>query len=488
VIADLRILEEHKVESQRLLDSARLSRLQRVQIQSDLESQLDAMKYRNGQMRTEETHHHELLANGQRILSSAMVSSANATKNLDEFDERLKVFHSTKKFLAYHQRRQEQIIEYLRQKLMKISMVLSNDENDLASESREATLLQSDEHSLQKSINHVLVSQKRFEDSVLGSQNELYILLQSLTDVKTHETDTSTKLKEAQKLKMETSKRADEAANARRTSTSELMTMQRHKAKANVNLNDKIATEQLVLDNLISIASKSVFVDIDNSFNLSRLRESLQSDLYTITLQEKILLNLRESLTKDRESLKQQLEEAKVTHERLNVLTECVLKETTIEEKREKSFEQVQKQLGEVKVLVNSRHYEIDERKKIQRDAEYDKQVIAVTLQDLAEKKSKLNEKCESLAKENEVKYLSIQKIRKEEEAYISLIGKHESDDSIYIGTLRNEIATLEFRLLEIQKANGSEKQHNHNNAVVSIRNQMSKLILGTYDGSFYFF
>jgi hypothetical protein len=67
---DLRVLEQQQHESQRKLQHAQETKQRRIEYHATLETNLEQVKYQNGQNRAELSHMHNLLSKGQRSLGT----------------------------------------------------------------------------------------------------------------------------------------------------------------------------------------------------------------------------------------------------------------------------------------------------------------------------------------------------------------------------------------------------------------------------------
>jgi hypothetical protein len=489
----LRILEEHKAESHRMLDSARVARLHYIQVQSDLESKLDSVKYRNGQMRTEVKRHHELLGNGQRSLSDAMLSSAKATNDLDDFDQLLKRSHSTNVFVVFHLRRQDRIIGLLQQKLNDICTILVNDGDILVQKMSEETNLTSTENSLRVTINHESVIQSRLHESIASCRNELSALRHTLIDSQKSESDLLLKAEDINKLKIDSLTSTDKATSSRLEQMDTMQAVRAQKVTENTCLHEQLEAARISLKDLVVNQNENLVVErqeqsmqlnVDDDTNLelciSSIRMSLQSIRTTFAYEESSIIELQELLTKQRDILQQKNKQAKDARERLDIQASRVHDETDAESKRETLFEKILIELQEVKDVVNRRHCDIDEHKRKQRETECDKQTLTDNIKYLEENMRNLNENRERLEKENESSHRAAQKVKEEEAARVSLIEEDIERDMTKSCTLQTELNALENNRFELKQKNeksctlGSE-------SIISLREQMATLIEGKH-------
>ena len=84
---DLQVLEEQQRESHKLLQAARETKQRKEGQRATLERQLGDLKYKDGQIRIELKRHREILAAGQRQLSTARSEADKAGIDLRNFDE-----------------------------------------------------------------------------------------------------------------------------------------------------------------------------------------------------------------------------------------------------------------------------------------------------------------------------------------------------------------------------------------------------------------
>lgn len=90
MLADLQVLEQQQRDAQRQLESARLVKEQRSKHQAEEQSQLEHMKYSNGQMRAQVRQSRELLSLATRSLGNRRLDSERNGDKLRAFEAQLK--------------------------------------------------------------------------------------------------------------------------------------------------------------------------------------------------------------------------------------------------------------------------------------------------------------------------------------------------------------------------------------------------------------
>ena len=99
---DLLVLEEQQRESHRNLQAARETKERKEAQRASLEQQLGDLKYKDGQVRTELKRVREILAVGQRKLSSARSDADKAGIDIRNFDEYVDNVDPSLNLFVYH--------------------------------------------------------------------------------------------------------------------------------------------------------------------------------------------------------------------------------------------------------------------------------------------------------------------------------------------------------------------------------------------------
>lgn len=86
VMKDLRILEEQQLESQRKLQSARMTKQRAERQHSKLESRLGELKFANGQSRALLQRMHEVLDESHKVVTTMRNKVEDADSNLCKFN------------------------------------------------------------------------------------------------------------------------------------------------------------------------------------------------------------------------------------------------------------------------------------------------------------------------------------------------------------------------------------------------------------------
>eukprot|EP00980_Cylindrotheca_fusiformis_P013606 scaffold3502_cov111-Cylindrotheca_fusiformis.AAC.1 len=90
VLEDLRVLEQQQRESQRKLANARVTKENRFQQHTTLETQLEQQKYKNGELRAQLRQFREFLSCGTRELGARRLAGGRAGDDIQAFEQRLK--------------------------------------------------------------------------------------------------------------------------------------------------------------------------------------------------------------------------------------------------------------------------------------------------------------------------------------------------------------------------------------------------------------
>jgi hypothetical protein len=114
---DLRVLEQQQHESQRKLQHAQETKQRRQEYHATLETNLEQLKYQNGQNRAELSHMHNLLSEGQRLLGMVRLSTGRAGDDLRDFDRKLKLVLACKRTILMNQHKQKRIFAEVRNKI-----------------------------------------------------------------------------------------------------------------------------------------------------------------------------------------------------------------------------------------------------------------------------------------------------------------------------------------------------------------------------------
>jgi hypothetical protein len=114
---DLRVLEQQQHESQRKLQHAQETKLRRLDNHASLETNLEQIKYQNGQSRAELSHMRNLLSKGQRSLGAVRLGAGRAGDDLRDFDRKLKLALSSKRTTLAHQHKHTRILADIHNKI-----------------------------------------------------------------------------------------------------------------------------------------------------------------------------------------------------------------------------------------------------------------------------------------------------------------------------------------------------------------------------------
>lgn len=87
---DLRVLEQQQRESQRKLQTTKLTKQHKLEEQSSLESKLSSLKYANGEQRAQLARARDVLSRSTREMGSSKLCSDKSAESLKGFDSRLK--------------------------------------------------------------------------------------------------------------------------------------------------------------------------------------------------------------------------------------------------------------------------------------------------------------------------------------------------------------------------------------------------------------
>lgn len=195
VIADLRILEEQQVDSERKLQHARASKQRRLEQQAALEIKLDRLQYQNGQQRAELQRANELLSEGQRQINSARSAAAKAGDDLRSFDRKLKFAVEIKGSLLAHQRTQDRLLEDLRNRVGILSRLVKKEEEKCHAAQQEFDYARQYEKKLRQGIRSEAANQQRIADRTADVRSQKAAL--------EHDLDLSFKLEQSLKLRTE---------------------------------------------------------------------------------------------------------------------------------------------------------------------------------------------------------------------------------------------------------------------------------------------
>ena len=120
-MADLQVLEQQQREAQRKLESARLLKVQRHQRREMLQTQLEEIKFSNGELRAQLRQSRELLSTGTRALGARRLVTDQAGSHIRDFEDKLKRGLQATRVNAACQRKVDSILIVVENKLSTLS-------------------------------------------------------------------------------------------------------------------------------------------------------------------------------------------------------------------------------------------------------------------------------------------------------------------------------------------------------------------------------
>lgn len=171
-MADLRILEEQQVESQRNLQNAYATKQRLLDHQDALDAKLNQCKYHYGQKRAELQRSHELLSEGQRKLMTARSAAAKADADLREFDRKLTFVRESESSLRADQRTLDRLLEEFRGQKATMDRRVQKANEQLEQAQHQFDKARHHEENLRQGIRNETASQTNLADQTAESRAE----------------------------------------------------------------------------------------------------------------------------------------------------------------------------------------------------------------------------------------------------------------------------------------------------------------------------
>lgn len=191
VLADLRILQDQQNDAEQRLKQTRATKQKRIEQQASIESQLDRLKYANGQQRAELQRATALLSVGQRQIAEARIKAEKAGVDLREFDRKVQKCLAVKRSLHSYQRMHNVMMQVLRNMLAQIRRLVKEakmEQEQAEADYKKAKVL---ENALRKDIKTEAASQQRCAKVTVdlraksaSAENVLNVALKTEADAK----------------------------------------------------------------------------------------------------------------------------------------------------------------------------------------------------------------------------------------------------------------------------------------------------------------
>lgn len=197
VLADLRVLEEQQSESQRKLETSRITKQRGMQQQSELEAKLDQLKYKNGQQRAELHNFHERLSEGQRMLVSARSVSGKAGDDLRSFDSELKLALETKRTLLTFQRKQTRLLDILSNRIIILEQLVNSEEELMVDANKQYCTIKQREENLRQRLHEENTKLQQIADKTATSRSSTFKAEKELDSMDKFESELSKEFEKA---------------------------------------------------------------------------------------------------------------------------------------------------------------------------------------------------------------------------------------------------------------------------------------------------
>jgi hypothetical protein len=196
---DLRILERQQRDSQRLLQSVKLTKQHKLSQKEQLEQTLASLKYKNGQCKAQLSLARQVLSSSTRSLASTKLRSDKSSDNLKRFDEKLKRSIETIRSLHEKRRRIDDMLLRLAEKDIIIRKELEVHRNSLSKKMTELEDSKHKEELLVKAIQNAKLKVQELMEDTGKVRSHLGELELELTETQQMEVSTRMRVESIQK-------------------------------------------------------------------------------------------------------------------------------------------------------------------------------------------------------------------------------------------------------------------------------------------------
>lgn len=196
---DLRILERQQRDSQRLLQSVKLTKQHKLSQKEQLEQTLASLKYKNGQSKAQLSLARQVLSSSTRSLASTKLRSDKSSDNLKSFDEKLKRSIDTIRSLHEKRRRLDDMLLRLVEKDGLIRKELEEQKNILNTKTSELEDFKHKEELLVKAIQNAKLKVQEIIEDTGKIRSTLGGLEVELTETQQMEVSTRMRVESVQK-------------------------------------------------------------------------------------------------------------------------------------------------------------------------------------------------------------------------------------------------------------------------------------------------
>ena len=187
VLADLRILEQQQLESQRKLEMARFQKQQKLEQKVALETDLGKLKFANGKLREQKKQNGEALSAANRELGKRRLASNQIGDRIQKFNTSFEKARLSRRRTAMAQRMIESLLIEIQKTESDVSLLRIEADRKLSRNQKEIQEVIQQEDSLKKSIQEKAEIAKKLSDASAKLIDKNQVLSQELAKTQSAE-------------------------------------------------------------------------------------------------------------------------------------------------------------------------------------------------------------------------------------------------------------------------------------------------------------
>ena len=358
MLEDLRVLEQQQREAQRKLANARMTKEARIQKHATLESNLELLKYSNGELRAQLRQSRDILSIGTRELGTRRLAARSAGNSIQAFEQKLKQGLRSARVITAYRRKIDSIIITIENKETTLVRLTAEGKKKVNELQKDHQKMQHHEETLRASIRQELSKVQSLAESVASLRTNNNALEQEMVEAQNMEE--STKLREeAIAAQITAEQKRHQAATAKLAEQIEVYEERQGALSSQVET-FKIEVEAKK-QKLVNAEQQIILYQQSEGHELSplpgdpqapvpildtnRLNAALQADTKAVTVREAENGDLRRLIEQLQVDLEKTEEESLEVKGKASSLSESALKRKKFEEERREVISSFQKEL-----------------------------------------------------------------------------------------------------------------------------------------------